>query len=143
MKRHKCSSGDWNGSERRWREWEPRRRPEEHGSRSAGCMQRMARESEAFAKARIGMRKGPKVARMEERTHGRKAAAGKEAKGKRKVAREKQERVGRVARQDTLQLGAGKEATETCTPLMKMTSRMLKSRPTVKRICNRGVCWKK
>ena len=56
------------------------------------------------------------MARMEKRTHGRKAAAGKEAKGKKKVAREKQERVGRVARQDTLQLGAGKDETHTCTP---------------------------
>ena len=44
------------------------------------------------------MRKVAKVARMKERTFGRKAAARKEAKGKRKVAREKQERVGRVAR---------------------------------------------
>ena len=53
-----------------------------------------------------------KVARMEERTHGRRAAARKEAKGKRKVARENPERVGRVARHDTLQLGAGKEETK-------------------------------
>ena len=37
--------------------------------------------------------------------------ARKEAKGKRKVAREKPEHVGRVARQDTLEPGAGKEAT--------------------------------
>ena len=40
----------------------------------------------------------------------------KEAKGKRTVAREKPERVGRAARQDTLQLRAGKEETKTCTP---------------------------
>ena len=32
----------------------------------------------------------------------------REAKGKREMAREKPERVGRAARQDTLQLGAGK-----------------------------------
>ena len=36
-------------------------------------------------------------------------------KGKREVAREKPERIGRAARQDTLQLGAGKEATRICT----------------------------
>ena len=96
-----------------------------------------------MAKARTGMRKGAKVARMEGRTHGRKAAARKEAKGKRKVAREKQERVGRVARQDTLQFGAGKEETKICTQQMKMTVRMLKSRQRMKRICNRGVFWKK
>ena len=44
---------------------------------------------------------------MEERTHGRKAVARKEAKGKRKVARETQERVGLVARQDTLRRKGG------------------------------------
>ena len=44
------------------------------------------------------------------------AAVRKEAKGRRKAAREKPERVGRAARQDTLQLGAGKEETKTCTP---------------------------
>ena len=30
----------WNGSERRWRECELRRRPEDHRPRSAGCIQR-------------------------------------------------------------------------------------------------------
>ena len=54
------------------------------------------------------MRRVAKAARMEERTLGRKAAARKEAKGKRKVAREKPERVGRATRQDTLQVSAGK-----------------------------------
>ena len=49
------------------------------------------------------------------------AVARKEAKGKRKVAREKPEHVGRVARQDTSELGAGKEATNTCTPSMLTT----------------------
>ena len=52
---------------------------------------------------------------MEERTPGRRAAARKEAKGRRKVAREKPECVGRAARQDTWQLGAGKEETKTST----------------------------
>ena len=61
-----------------------------------------------------------KMAKMEGRTRGRKAAAGKEAKGKRKAAREKPEHVGRVARQDTLQLRARMEATTICTPSMKM-----------------------
>ena len=53
-----------------------------------------------------------KAARMEERTPDRKAVARKEAKGKRKVARERPEHVGRVARQDILQLGAGKNIAE-------------------------------
>ena len=61
----------------------------------------LAKESGTLAKVRTGTRK---VATMEERTHGRRAEARKEAKGKRKVARESPERVGRVARQDTLQL---------------------------------------
>ena len=42
------------------------------------------------------------MTRMEEKTPGRKAAVRNEAKGKRKAAREKPERVGRAARQDTL-----------------------------------------
>ena len=49
------------------------------------------------------MRRVAKAARMEERTIGRKAVARKEAKGKRKAARETSERAGRAARQDTLQ----------------------------------------
>ena len=54
----------------------------------------LAKESGALAKVRIGKRKVAKVARTEERTHGIKAAARKEAKGKRKVARENPDRVG-------------------------------------------------
>ena len=50
-----------------------------------------------MAKVRIGTKKVAKVARREERIHGRRAAARKEAKGKRKVARENPERVGRAA----------------------------------------------
>ena len=61
------------------------------------------------------MRKVAKAAKAEERTRSRKAVARKEAKGRRKVAKEKRGHVGRAARQDTLQLGAGKEATIICT----------------------------
>ena len=50
--------------------------------------------------------------------------ARKEAKGKRKVAREKPEHVGRAARQDTLQPGARMEATNICAPLMTMTGKV-------------------
>ena len=56
-----------------------------------------------------GTRKVAKVAKVDGRTHDRKAVARKEANGKRKVAREKPENVGRVARQDTLQPGADNE----------------------------------
>ena len=48
----------------------------------------LAKESGALARVRTGMRRVAKAARMEERIVGRKAAARKEAKGKRKVARE-------------------------------------------------------
>ena len=44
-----------------------------------------------------------KVERMEERTRGTRAAARKEEKGKRRVAKENPDHVGRAARQDTLQ----------------------------------------
>ena len=50
-----------------------------------------------------------KVAKVDGRTRGRKAVARKEADGKRNVAREKPENVGRVARQDTLQPGTDNE----------------------------------
>ena len=60
--------------------------------------------------------KGGKGGKDGGKNPGRQAAARKEVMGKRKVAREKPERVGRAARQDTLQLGAGKEETKTCTP---------------------------
>ena len=43
-----------------------------------------------------------RAAKAEERTRGRKAVAGKEAKGRRKAAKGKQERVGRAVRWDTL-----------------------------------------
>ena len=72
----------------------------------------LAKESGALARVRIGMRRVAKAARMEERTPDRKAAARKEAKDNRKVAREKPERVGCAARQDTLQLGETRICTQ-------------------------------
>ena len=48
------------------------------------------------------MRRAAKVAKMEEKAHGRKAAARKEAKDKKRVAKVKTGRAGRVARQDIL-----------------------------------------
>ena len=68
-----------------------------------------------MARVRAGMRKVAKAAKAEERTRGRKAVVRKEAKGRRKVAKEKRGHVGRAARQVTLQLGAGKEVTIICT----------------------------
>ena len=56
--------------------------------------------------------KGGKGGRMEERTRGRRAVGRKEEKGKREVARETPERIGRAARQDTLQHRAGKWETK-------------------------------
>ena len=38
--RHECSNGDWDGSKRRRRKCEPRKRSENCGSRVAGCPQR-------------------------------------------------------------------------------------------------------
>ena len=80
-----------------------------------------------------------KVAKVGERTHGRKAVARKEAKGKREVAREKPEQVGRVARQDTLQHGAGKEAATNCAPSVKTTVKTSNNQLTTKKICKHGV----
>ena len=108
---------------------------ETRGSWTSLCRLSTAKESVALAKVRIGTIKVAKVARMEERTLGRRAAARKEAKGKRKVTRENPRRVGRVARQDTLQLGAGKEETRTCTPQTKTTARTLNNRPRMRRTC--------
>ena len=78
-----------------------------------------------------------------ERSRGRRAAAREEEKGKRRVAKEIPERVGRAARQDTLQLCVGKEETHIKTPLTKTTLRTLKSRPRMRRSCKHGACWKK
>ena len=79
------------------------------------------KENGDSAKVKIGVRKEANVERMEERIRGRRAAARKEEKGKRRVAKEIPDRVGRAARQDTLRRGAGKEETKTCTPQTKMT----------------------
>ena len=71
-----------------------------------------------FGKGQSWNDKGTKVAKvatMGGRAHDRRVAARKGAKGKRKVAREKLEHVGRVARQDTLQRGVIKKATTNCT----------------------------
>ena len=57
----------------------------------------LAKENEALERVRVRTKKDTEVAMMGERTHGRRAVARKEAKGKRKVAREKQEHVGRAA----------------------------------------------
>ena len=56
---------------------------------------------------------------------------------------EKPEHVGRVARQDTLQPGARKEATNICTPSMKMTEKTSKNQMTTKLFCKHGICWKR
>ena len=53
-----------------------------------------------------------------------------EATGKRKVAREKPEHVGRVARQATLHRVVEKETTTICTALTKMTVKTLKKEAT-------------
>ena len=107
----------------------------------------LAKESGALAKATIGTRREAKVAKMEEKAHGRKAVARKEAKDKRRVAKVKTGRAGRVARQDILQLGAGKEETRTCTPWSKMTVRTPKNTQTgrlkVKKICRHDAYWKR
>ena len=89
------------------------------------------------------MRKAAKVERMEERIRGRRAAAREEEKGKRTVAKENPEHVGRAARQDTFQLGVEKEETLLNEPLTKTTVITLKNRPKMRRICKHGACWKK
>ena len=61
-----------------------------------------AKESGDSVKVKIRMRQAAKAERREERTPGSKAPARKEEKGKMSAAREKPERVGRAARQDTL-----------------------------------------
>ena len=79
----------------------------------------------------------------QERVHVRRAVTRKEAKGKRKEVREKPEHVGLVASQATLQRGVEKEATTTCTPLMKVTVKSMKKQLTMRKIRKRGVCQKK
>ena len=60
------------------------------------------------------MRKEEKGAKEVVRTRGRKEVERKEARDKKKVEKEKRGLAGRVARQDTLQLGAGKVETRIC-----------------------------
>ena len=92
-------------------------------SRGRLSTKEQAKENEDSAKVKIGMRRAAKVARMEERIRGRRAAARKEEKGVKRVAEEIPEHVGRAVRQGTLQLGAEKEETQICTPLTKTTVR--------------------
>ena len=103
----------------------------------------LAKESGALAKVSIGTRREAKVAKREEKAQGRKAVA----KDKRRVAKVKAGRAGRVARQDILQLGAGKEERRTCTPWTKVTVRTPKNTQTgrlkVKKICRHGAYWKR
>ena len=54
-----------------------------------------------------------------------------------------QKHVGRAARQDTLQLGVEKVATNICTPLMNATVKTLKNKLTTKKICKHCACWRK
>ena len=61
---------------------------------------------------KFGMKQVTKVERPEERIRGRGRAARKEEKGKKRVAKEIPEHVGRAVRQDTLQLGAEEEETQ-------------------------------
>ena len=73
--------------------------------------------------------------------------ARKEAKDKRRVAKMKTGRAVRMARQDILPLGAGKEERRTCTPWTKVNARTPKNtqsvRLKVKKICRHGACWKR
>ena len=92
------------------------------------------------------MKKDTKVAMMqtgEKRTHSRRAVVRNEAKGNRKVAREKTEHVGLVAKQHTLQRGVERETTKTCTQLMKLRVKTLQKHLTTMKSCKRVACWKK
>ena len=70
------------------------------------------------------MRKAANVERMEERTRGRRAAARREEKGKRRVAKESPEHVGRAARQDSWCREGGNK--HFFSPLTKTTVKTLK-----------------
>ena len=111
--RDECSNGNWDGSRRRWRECEQRRRSENHASCVAGCPQRnRQRKMEIFIKGQNWNEKGGKGGKDGGKNSWQEgAAARKEEKGKRRVAKENPEHVGRAARQDTLQFGAEKEET--------------------------------
>ena len=74
-----------------------------------------AKASGVLGKGQSWNEKGNKGGKVEERILGKKEVERKEARGKKKVEKEKRELAGRVARQDTLQLGAGKEVARICT----------------------------
>ena len=64
----------------------------------AGLQKERATENEVLERVSVGLKKDTKVAKMQlrnGRTHDRRAVVRKEAKGKRWVAREKPEHVGR------------------------------------------------
>ena len=56
------------------------------------------------------------------------------------MARENTEHVGLVVKKDTLQRDVEREATQICTPLMKITVKTLKRYVTMMKRCKRGVC---
>ena len=87
-------------------------------SRCRLCTKEQAMENEAFERVRVGMKKDIKVAKVGEKTCGRRAGARKEAQDRRKVAREQPEHVGLEETQDTLQRGVEKVATSFSTLLM-------------------------
>ena len=93
-----------------------------------------------FGKGQNWNEKGGKGGKNGGKNSWQKGSGKKEAKGKRRVAKENPERDGRAARPDTLQLGAGKEETKTCTPLTKSTVRTLKNRPKMRKTCKHGAC---
>ena len=64
--------------------------------------------------------KAAKMQVREEGTLGRRAAARKEAHGKRKVARDEAEHVELVVKQETFLVGIERTAMKTSTPLMKL-----------------------
>ena len=82
-----------------------RRRSKHRGPCSTSCLHKgLTKENGVSERVRIGTEKATmvaQVAKMEERISGKRATARKADKGRRNVAREKAEPVGRVERQDT------------------------------------------
>ena len=116
------------------RRCESRRKPKDYRPRSAGCIQRNWQRKVVLQQRSELEREGwQRWQRWRKKLLAERHAVRKEAKGKRKAAREKPERA---ARQDTSQLRAGKEWT-------KMTVRTSKSHLRMKRICKHGVFWKR
>ena len=77
-----------------------------------GCLQRNWQRKVVLWQGSELNEKGGKGGKDGGRTHDRRAAAKKEEKGKRRVAKENPEHVGRAARQDTLQFGVEKVETK-------------------------------